>query len=234
MSGVDTLTAINSRSTAVVVADKLREGIIEGAFSPGEQINEARVAGQLGVSRGPVREALHRLVQEGLLLSRPNRGVFVQELTDKDVAEIFASREVIESAAAEIVLRHDRAVRDATADRLHSIVDRMQVALDADDWTTLGRIDLEFHTQLVHDAGNSRLVRAYATLATEALMCLTHFPGAYPRRERVVSGHRDIVEQLREGDMQALHRTLRSHLSPDSQEPADAEGPVDAAHAAAS
>jgi DNA-binding GntR family transcriptional regulator len=218
MNSVATMTVINSRPTAVIIADKLREGIIDGIFAPGDQINEAQVAAQLTVSRGPVREALHRLVQEGLLVSRPNRGVFVQDLTSRDVAEIYASREVIECSAAEIILRGAPELRSATADRLHAIVDRMQVALESDDWTALGRIDLEFHTLLVGDAGNSRLVRAYATLATEALMCLTHFPGAYPRPERVLPGHRDIANQLRDGDMEVLHRTLHRHLSLSSVE----------------
>ncbi|MGY3127776.1 DNA-binding GntR family transcriptional regulator [Agrococcus sp. UYP33] len=216
MNGVQTLSVINSRPTAVVIADQLREGIIDGAFSPGDQINEAQVASQLNVSRGPVREALHRLVQEGLLLSRPNRGVFVQELTIRDVSEIYESREVIECAAAEILLQRSAEEREVTAERLDAVVDRMQVALEAGDWSRLGRIDLDFHTLLVTDAGNSRLVRAYATLATEALICLTHFPGAYPKPERVLPGHREIVEQLRDGDMEVLHRTLHRHLSPSS------------------
>lgn len=218
MNGVAGLTVINSRPTAVVIADKLREGIIDGAFSPGDQINEAQVAAQLQVSRGPVREALHRLVQEGLLLSRPNRGVFVQELTVRDIAEIYESREVIECAAAEIICRLERAHRDATASRLDAIVERMHDALVSDDWTRLGRIDLEFHTVLVRDAGNSRLDRAYATLATEALICLAHSPVAYPKPDRVLPGHREIADQLRDGDMEALQRTLHRHLSPSSVE----------------
>ncbi|ROR65837.1 GntR family transcriptional regulator [Agrococcus jenensis] len=218
MNGVQTLSVINSRPTAVVIADQLREGIIDGAFSPGDQINEAQVASQLNVSRGPVREALHRLVQEGLLLSRPNRGVFVQELTTRDVAEIYHSREVIECAAAEILLRGGPERCAATAEVLDAIVDRMQAALASDDWTTLGRLDLEFHTRLVSEAGNSRLTRAYATLATEALMSLTHFPGAYPRPERVIPSHRAIAEQLRDGDMAVLHGTLHRHLSLSSAE----------------
>lgn len=218
MHGVDALSVINSKPTAVVIADQLREGIIDGAFAPGDQINEALVATRLGVSRGPVREALHRLVQEGLLLARPNRGVFVQDLTLRDVAEIFEAREVIECAAAEVITKLDEEQREETAVRLTAIIDQMQVALEADDWTRLGRIDLEFHTALVHDAGNRRLDRAYATLATEALICLTHFPGSYPARDRVLPGHREIIDQLRAGDMEELHRTLHQHLSLDEGE----------------
>ena len=218
MHGVQTLSVINSRPTAVVIADQLREGIIDGAFSPGDQIQEAQLASQLNVSRGPVREALHRLVQEGLLVSRPNRGVFVQELTVRDVSEIHHSREVIECAAAEILLRGGRARCAATAERLDAIVDRMQAALESDDWASLGRLDLAFHTLLVGEAGNSRLVRAYATLATEALMSLTHFSGAYPRPERVIPSHREIADQLRDGDMAVLHGSLHRHLALSSAE----------------
>ncbi|GAA3593505.1 GntR family transcriptional regulator [Agrococcus terreus] len=215
MRGVEALSAINSRPTAVVIADQLRESIIDGAFAPGDQVNEALVASRLNVSRGPVREALHRLVQEGLLLARPNRGVFVQELDARDVAEVFAAREVIECAAGEIVTGRDADRREAAADRLTAIVDRMQAAFDAGDWPRLGRIDLEFHTALVADAGNSRLDRAYATLATEALICLTHFPGAYPERSNVVPGHRELIELVRSGTMEELHRALHEHLSVD-------------------
>ena len=219
MNGAASITVINSRPTAAVIADKLREGIIDGAFAPGDQINEAQVAAQLQVSRGPVREALHRLVQEGLLLSRPNRGVFVQDLTERDVAEIYESREVIECAAAEMVCGLSQERRDATAALLDAIVDRMQAALAADDWTRLGRIDLEFHTELVRAAGNSRLDRAYATLATEALICLAHSPVAYPKPDRVLPSHREIADQLRDGDMEVLHRTLHRHLSLSTVEP---------------
>lgn len=215
MNGIQTLSAINNRPTAVVIADQLRESIITGGFSPGDQVNEAQVATQLNVSRGPVREALHRLVQEGLLLSRPNRGVFVQELTVRDVAEVYEAREVIECAAAEIITKFPTERRAETADRLAEILDRMQVALDAEDWARLGRIDLEFHTALVADAGNTRLGRAYATLATEALICLFHFPDAYPKPDRVIPGHQEIADLLKAGDMEELHHVLHRHLSID-------------------
>lgn len=213
MNGVQTLSAINNRPTAVVIADQLRESIINGGFSPGDQVNEAQVATQLNVSRGPVREALHRLVQEGLLLSRPNRGVFVQELTVRDVAEVYEAREVIECAAAEIITKFSPERRAATFERLTAIVGRMGEALEAGDWSRLGRIDLEFHTALVADAGNTRLGRAYATLATEALICLFHFPDAYPKPDRVVPGHQEIADLLKDGDMEELHHVLHKHLS---------------------
>lgn len=218
MSGVQALSAIESRPTAVVIADQLRERIIDGAFAPGDQINEAQVAAQLRVSRGPVREALNRLVQEGLLLSRPNRGVFVRELTVRDIAEVYEAREVIECAAAETITKMDAASRSSIADRLLAFTERMHPAVVAGDFVTLSRIDIEFHTSLVEAAGNTRLLRAYATLATEALICLSHFEDAYPNPDQVLPGHREIADLLRDGDMEAVHLALHRHLSLDDYE----------------
>lgn len=121
MRGVLSLSAIDSRPTAVVIADQLRERIIDGSFGPGDQINEAQVANQLNVSRGPVREALQRLVQEGLLIGRPNRGVFVRELTLRDIAEVYEAREVIECAAAENIVARSQADREELVARLEEI-----------------------------------------------------------------------------------------------------------------
>lgn len=217
MQGVQSLAAINSRPTAVVIADQLREGIIARAFAPGDQINEAQVATQMNVSRGPVREALHRLVQEGLLVGKPNRGVFVRDVTERDIEEIYEAREVIESAAAVTITMLDDAERQSIADALVAVTDRMQAAVDAGDWARLRRIDLDFHTSLVAGGRNSRLDRAYATLATEALISMAQSEVAYPRPERVVADHLEIAELLRAGDLRAVHRSLHSHLSIDHE-----------------
>ncbi len=218
MRGVLSLSAIDSRPTAVVIADQLRERIIDGSFGPGDQINEAQVANQLNVSRGPVREALQRLVQEGLLIGRPNRGVFVRELTLRDIAEVYEAREVIECAAAENIVARSQADREELVARLEEIARRMRGPLDARDWSALSRVDLEFHTALVEAGDNSRLTRAYQTLATEALICLSHFENTYPRPDRVLPGHLEIAELVRKGDMKAIHLALHQHLSVDNFE----------------
>ncbi|WP_240045296.1 GntR family transcriptional regulator [Streptomyces sp. L-9-10] len=77
--GLDELTPVNLRSTPALIADRLREQIVSGAFASGSRMIEPRLGARLGISRGPVREALQRLVQEGLLVNIPNRGVFVVE-----------------------------------------------------------------------------------------------------------------------------------------------------------
>jgi DNA-binding GntR family transcriptional regulator len=213
VNGVHTLSAIATRPTAVIIADQLREGIIDGVFEPGDQINEAQVASQLNVSRGPVREALHRLMQEGILIGRPNRGVFVRKLTADDVSEVYQAREAIELAAASILARKDASTRAAVSEQLNQVISRMRESVEAHDWSATHRFDLEFHTTLVREAHNTRLMRAYATLATEALICMAHIVDAHPDPAHVLQKHEEIANLLEAGDLPALHESLRQHLS---------------------
>ncbi|MGN6404414.1 GntR family transcriptional regulator [Sinomonas sp.] len=234
MNGVQTLSAIATRPTAVIIADQLREGIIEGVFEPGDQINEAQVATQLNVSRGPVREALHRLMQEGILIGRPNRGVFVRKLTADDVIEVYQAREAIELAAVSILTGKDATSRAAVTEQLNQVISRMRESVETRDWSALHRSDLEFHTALVREARNTRLERAYATLATEALICMAHLVDAHPEPGHVLQKHQEIVALLEAGDLPALHDTLRQHLSLSEDElrlPDDVEQPPSSADA---
>ena len=104
------------RSTVEYIADELRDAIMAGRLEPGEQLGEADLARRFEVSRGPLREAMQRLVSEGLLHAITNRGVFVTELTLEDVLDVYRTRSVIERGALEVVL--DRARREETADEL--------------------------------------------------------------------------------------------------------------------
>ena len=215
MNGIDRLSAITNRSTSVIIAEQLTDRIVDGSFRPGEQINEAHVASQLNVSRGPVREALQRLVQEGLLISKPNRGVFVRELTATDVAEIYVAREVIECASAEIIVARASEERAITAAELEAIVDRMVPLIAAEDWRAVSRLDLAFHTRLVEASGNMRLHRAYLTLATETLICMSNLEQAYPYSNPggIADGHRGIARLVGTGDMAEIRDALHRHLS---------------------
>lgn len=212
MVGSRRLTPLNARNTSMVIADQIRDRIIDGSYSPGEQINEANVAAELGISRGPVREALQRLNQEGLLVSFRNRGVFVVELSREDVAEIYGARAAIEVGAAWTLVHGEVAVLKATAARLSAIVDQMQPFIDRADWLRLAERDLAFHTALVAATANSRMSRMYSTLAAEARICMANLETAYYRPEALVEEHRLLVDLLLGGDWNALESGIHEHM----------------------
>lgn len=207
------LSAITPQSTSVRIADQLRESIIDGYFAPGDQINEAQVASQLNVSRGPVREALQRLSQEGLLVSKPNRGVFVVELEEKDVDEIYGVREILELGAAEIILAQPDGRRHEVSASLMEVAAQLTAALEEADWKKVSKLDLAFHTLLVAAANNSRLLRAYRTLATESLICMNNIEEAYPTPSTLSHDHVNMARLIAEGTMTEIHAAFHTHLS---------------------
>ncbi|OZD04692.1 GntR family transcriptional regulator [Rhodococcus sp. 06-235-1A] len=196
----------------MVIADQIRDRIIDGSYAPGEQINEANVAAELEISRGPVREALQRLNQEGLLVSYRNRGVFVVELSSEDVTEIYESRAAIEVGAAWTLVHGDRAQLVSAADELSAIVMQMQPFIDRADWRGLAERDLAFHTALVAATRNSRMSRMYATLAAEARICMANLETAYYRPEALVEEHQLIVDLLLGSDWDALEKGVHEHM----------------------
>lgn len=207
------LRPIAGPQTSVLIADQLREIILDGVFRPGEQVGEASLAGRLQVSRGPVREALQRLAQEGLVVSRRNRGVFVVELTPSDVEEVYAVRSAVELAAAEHLVRLPASDRGAVADRLRAVLDRMPAHVHAGDWPAATRVDLAFHSTFVAETGNRRLSRTYTTLAAESRICMVNLEHAYLRPETLPQEHHRLVDLLVDGDGHALAAAIRAHLS---------------------
>ena len=206
------LFVLEGRPTAQLIADQLREQIVQGVFTPGEQINESVLAAQLRTSRGPVREALQRLCQEGILVSRRNRGVFVLELTTKDVKEIYAVRQAVESTAADALLDAGPKQVKETSQALKSIIKDMAKQVAVSDWQAISRLDMQFHTTFVAGTANTRLIRIYETLAAESRMCILNLAVSYPRIDALVQEHQNLLDLLEAGDREELHKAIARHM----------------------
>lgn len=96
----DFITPVEQESTPSIVADKLRQAIAYGELVPGTQLGEAELARRFGVSRGPLREGMQRLTQEGLLIAIRNRGVFVNTMNSDEIRDMYLAREAIERTAS--------------------------------------------------------------------------------------------------------------------------------------
>lgn len=196
MESVAPIEPVSRETTASIIAQRIREGIRTGTFPPGAQLGEARLAEGLQVSRGPVREALQRLIQEGLLRSEPHRGVFVVELDRADAEDVYLARRAVERAAVRALLASEG---PPALDALNAIVADMEEAARRDDWARVADLDLDFHSALVAATGSPRLVRMFETLGVETRLCLGALERAYPVREDLVAEHRDLLAALRRG-----------------------------------
>ena len=192
------------------VTERLRDGILAGLYSQGEQLNEAELARRFGVSRGPLREAMQRLIQEGLLQNRPYRGVFVPELTDEDLVDIYFAREAIETAALHRIMAAGETI--SVSRRLTIEVNRMIEVLQQDDWNAVADHELRFHTQLVNSANSRRLSRMYSVLIAETRLCLHMLVSGFSGRKDFVEEHVALVDRLAAQDASGAQRAIRKHL----------------------
>ncbi|HEY1486918.1 MAG TPA: GntR family transcriptional regulator, partial [Micromonosporaceae bacterium] len=154
-SSSGSLQPLRLESTPALIADRLRAQILAGAFVADSQLSEMELARQLQVSRGPIREAMQRLIQEGLLRAERNRGVFVVDLDYDDARDVYLARSAVERTAAAIVARNSP---ESAFTELQRIVDQLAASLD-DAWSELVTHDLAFHQTLVAAAGSERLDR---------------------------------------------------------------------------
>jgi DNA-binding GntR family transcriptional regulator len=193
-----------------MVGERIRASIIEGALPPGSQLHEVELAASFGVSRGPVREALQRLVQEGLLRSEPHRGVFVPVMSAEDIIDIYLAREALEGAAVRRIIATTRGA--AAYKSLDRIVRSMERAEKAEDWKTVASRDLDFHAALVAAADSPRLERMFTTVISETRLCLSMLTSELEGRDFLVQEHREISEMIRAEDAQGAMAALTKHF----------------------
>lgn len=208
------LEPVNRESTAGLIARQLRDAIMTGALEPGAQLGESDLAARFEVSRGPLREAMQRLVSEGLLRSERHRGLFVIDLEPGDVYDIYSARSAVERAAAIRIMRGAERARVASV--LDDAVTAMAEADEQDDPAALAEADLRFHEELIAESGSVRLSRMARTLLIETRMCLSALHGTYGRNtqgvDERVAEHNQIIEAIRQGDEETVLALLEAHM----------------------
>jgi DNA-binding GntR family transcriptional regulator len=194
------------QSTPSIIADKLRHAIGSGELKPGAQLSEADLARKFGVSRGPLREGMQRLTQEGLLVSIRHRGLFVIDMTPNDVRDMYLAREAIERAAARKILEGDHA---AAGDALLEIVEQMTTAPTPAE---VSELDIAFHVRLVQLADSPRLNRMHQTFITETRMCIHALEESYSVSEVRGDEHRAVATAIKNGDLKLTDELLIAHM----------------------
>lgn len=202
----DFIAPVEQPSTPSIIADKLRQAIAHRELAPGSQLGEAELARKFGVSRGPLREGIQRLTQEGLLVAIRNRGVFVIDMTQDEIRDMYLAREAVERAAARKVLQGDYA---AAGDCLLAIVDEMESATGPDE---LSEADIRFHELLVELAGSTRLSRIHQTYLVETRMCVHALADTYDTPSDRVTEHQSLASAIRSGDVALTDKLMLAHM----------------------
>ncbi|MGH3239758.1 MAG: GntR family transcriptional regulator [Spirillospora sp.] len=186
------------------LAGQIREfivdGISSGRWQPGERVVERRIAAELGVSQGPVREALRQLEAERLIESLPNRGARVREFTERDLAEIFPVRAGLERTAVELALPALSGCLDAAClDALEEHNRLLGKAARDGDLPEQMRLSIAFHRAIVESAGNRLLVSVWEGLGIELWTTLSlrlHHTEIYSKSAE----HAELIDAFRRRD----------------------------------
>lgn len=190
------------------IFEVLQGEILDGTLMPGDRIKEADLANRFGLSRTPVREALRRLEARGLLAHEPHRGMVVAQLEPAAVAELYAMREILDGAAAELAARH------ATPVEIDAM--RGQIARDrgiVEDPVKLAAANRAFHAAILRAAHNRFLMTASDALA-ESLALLGPTTLSIPGRgAQSIDEHTAIVDAIAAGDSVTAGVAARAHIT---------------------
>jgi DNA-binding GntR family transcriptional regulator len=206
---IQNIKELQRKNLVVDVAALLRESIAKGDLPPGTHLVEQEASQQLGVSRGPLREALRVLESEGLVISYPGRGSFVAELSERDLWEIYSLRTILEEEAIRLATRQGNS-EDISA--LQEILNAMLQAAKEGDQALVLDLDLRFHRQIWKMAGHSRLESFLKEVSVQAKMYIAVQTSLYDDLAAGVSDHETILEHLKSGNEEAASDTMRTHL----------------------
>jgi len=196
-------------STATRVADLLRERISAGEIEPGARIVELDIARELSVSRSPIREALLKLSEEGLVRILPYRGAIAVALSREQIKELLEFRLALERFALErLVAGGDRSAFAMLEEHVVAISD----AIKAKDFKRAVDADLETHRAIVTLAGNQLLAQAYDGLLNRIRTYIRITSAHYERVEDLADEHIALLEAVARGDGPLAQRILDAHI----------------------
>jgi DNA-binding GntR family transcriptional regulator len=191
------------------VHEHLREEILSGRLPPGSVLQEVALAESLGVSRGPLREAIGRLQAEGLVTVRPRRGAIVRALTPHEFLEAYQVREVLEILGIRLAV--PRLSANDVAE-LEALVDEMAAHAETEDAERFFDANDRFHRALVHASANARLIEMHGQLLGQMGRYRMRSLALRGNLARSVGEHRAILRAAKAGNAERAERLLGEHI----------------------
>ncbi|HHV72097.1 MAG TPA: GntR family transcriptional regulator [Clostridia bacterium] len=200
---------LNKYSLTGRVFKQLSDQILNGEYKPGESLVETKLAKELGVSRTPIREALRQLELEGLVVSIPNKGVFVRGISEQDIEDIYAIRFLVEGLAARWAAEK---ITEEELNELKETVDLMEFYISKGDMDRVFELDTKFH-DLIYSASKSRplcfVLGSLHNFVQRARVGSVKVPG---RADKTLIEHRSIVQAFENRDPDAAEKALTNHV----------------------
>lgn len=196
-----------------VVFKTLRKAILTGELKPGERLMEIQLAEKIGVSRTPIREAIHKLELEGLVTMIPRRGAQVAEISKRGLKDVLEVRRALDTFCAELASER---ISEDDKKRLVEACRNFELATKTRDITKIAAADVEFHDIIVGATGNERLVAMLNNLAEQIYRYRFEYIKDETQHAKLVEEHKVLMEAILEGDSKKAAKAARIHI--DNQE----------------
>lgn len=200
---------IERRSVADQVYEILKRDLRSGKLAQGEDLVEVRLAKQLGVSRAPVREAVQRLSQDGLIQSSVGKSWKVRKLTASDIKNLYRVRADLECLAIEQACESDP---EAAALSLERCIKVMGKAAARNNPYDLAEAELDFHVELIRSSNNPYLIDLYSIVTEHVRLSFASLNLAYSNLGDVAEEHVPLIELIRKGSVAEARAVLRKHI----------------------
>lgn len=205
------LEADENVSLREAVYQTLRGAILTNVFQPGERLMEMKLASQLGVSRTPVREAIHLLEKEALVKQEPHKGVVVAGITWKQLRDVLEVRSMLEELAVQLACRRGS---EEDMDCLQEAAENFAAAVkQGADITEVAAKDVAFHDVIYRMTDNEKLIQMVANLWQQIYRYRIEYLKGIGHAESLVSEHRELVRHLRARDKAAAIQDARIHIA---------------------
>jgi DNA-binding GntR family transcriptional regulator len=201
--------AFENHTLADQIFRVLKASVIRQEYQAGERLVDQEIADRLGVSRTPVREAINRLAAEGLLTITPRRGVFVTEISEDDIKEMYEVREALETLAVRLAFRADT---NQLAHDLREIMRQYQSSLEMDDLFGCYDLDRQFHDCLVEASQNSMLVEMYHALSGKIQVSRWKHCRDRHRTNKTRCEHDEIITAFQDNDVDRAINAVQDHI----------------------
>ncbi len=201
--------ASDVQSLTVLVQREVERRILTGALPAGERLSESALAADMGVSRGPVREAMRGLQQAGLVEIVANKGVVIRKIGFDEAVDLYDLRGSLFGFMCETLARRRTEARCAV---LRDKLDAMRGAIRADDKDLYYRLNIEFHAAIVEFCGNSRARAVYEGIVKEMHLFRRRGLSRIENMEASMREHEAIAEAIIAGRAEAARRAGVTHL----------------------
>ncbi len=206
--------------------EAIHDAIINARYPPGHHLKEEVLSQEIGVSRTPIREALRRLANDGLVVFARNQGTFVEDFRAEDIDEIFQLRAMLEAHGAERAATRIDEAHLAELERLNEEMERLRDRkIDAAYVHRFSHLNSEFHKIILHAADSRRLNAILDPVVDIPLILMKHFTWrAMVNLERSCQQHWELIDALRAHDVEWAGSLMRAHVLGARGDPADLPG----------